>query len=409
MASAVTLVPGPRLGSGYLAVVGSHRMFRAALWPRGGGLWLACSAVGTQDLECTETPPPPPPPRRCRADRCWLPCSPGVRSGCTSAMQSLPDKLKQAGAPCRPPPSWTPEPFQGHWAGSSPCLPHTNSWSPAEFTARWPANGGTPGGEGLSVLLEPLRVEQSRSSRPARQGLRRSTLTHQSSPTPAVVSHTLGPGSQHAASQRQKSQVLVRERGWSAAEGVLWAVGTRGSWGPRAARPAPSTSTSPQPFLSQRCARASRGGAGPGTRARGGVRWGRGQGPVELEVAGQGVPRGRARCGWGVRHRGERFRGRGDLKLASPGAGHSVSGQGDQVCVTRGGAGAGGREPAGFESAAAAAAVPTRGAGTVSQHRQPAPVGCGPSFSGAADGAVCQVSPLDASAIPSPQAANSAP
>lgn len=35
------------------------------------------SAVGTQDLECTETPPPPhPPPRRCRADRCWLPCFP---------------------------------------------------------------------------------------------------------------------------------------------------------------------------------------------------------------------------------------------------------------------------------------------------------------------------------------------
>lgn len=89
------------------------------------------SAIGTQDPECTASPPPScptspflPPPHA------PLPHSsppPLLPPGCTSAMHSLPEsQLKQAGAPYRPPPFMdSVEPFQGHWAGSSP-LPSTS-------------------------------------------------------------------------------------------------------------------------------------------------------------------------------------------------------------------------------------------------------------------------------------------
>ena len=49
------------------------------------------SAVGTQDLECTATPPTHPPAAAAGLTGAGYPASPGVRSGCTSAMQSLPD------------------------------------------------------------------------------------------------------------------------------------------------------------------------------------------------------------------------------------------------------------------------------------------------------------------------------
>lgn len=134
-----------------------------------------------------------------------------------------------------------------------------------------------PGREGLSVLLEPLRVGRVGAAG-QRQGLRRSHFNPPEQPSPRWFPHTLGPGSQHAASQRQKSQVLVRRGGVPRRRRVLWAVGTRGSEDAEPRAQHHSASTSPQAPV--RGARASRGGAGPGTRARGGVRWGRGQGPV---------------------------------------------------------------------------------------------------------------------------------
>ena len=108
------------------------------------------SAIGTQDPECTASPPPlmphfPIPPPSPRPTPPFLP-PPLPPPGCTSAMHSLPEsQLKQAGAPYRPPLSWTPwSPFRATGQVPLPCLPpHTNRWSPAEFTARWLANGGT--------------------------------------------------------------------------------------------------------------------------------------------------------------------------------------------------------------------------------------------------------------------------
>lgn len=82
--------PGPRLGSGYLAVVGSHRMFRAALWPQeeGSGWPFRCWHPGPGVHSGT---PHTPPAAAAGLTGAGYPASPGVRSGCTSAMQSLPD------------------------------------------------------------------------------------------------------------------------------------------------------------------------------------------------------------------------------------------------------------------------------------------------------------------------------
>ena len=91
------------------------------------------SAVGTQNPECTGVPPPPR-----AADRCRLPCFPQGYSGCTSAMSAETSRCSLQTSPSM-------EPFQGHWAGSSPFhLKQTGGVHlPAEFTARWLANGGT--------------------------------------------------------------------------------------------------------------------------------------------------------------------------------------------------------------------------------------------------------------------------
>ena len=124
--------PGPRLDSGHLAVVGSHGTLRVALWPReeNPGWLFRCWDPEPGVQRC------PPPPRA--ADRCRLPCFPQGYSGCTSAMSAETSRCSLQTSPSM-------EPFQGHWAGSSPFhLKQTGGVHlPAEFTARWLANGGT--------------------------------------------------------------------------------------------------------------------------------------------------------------------------------------------------------------------------------------------------------------------------
>lgn len=114
--------PGPRLGSGHLAVVGSHGTLSCPLAP-GGEPWLAFPLLGPR----TRSAQVPPPPR-------GLPCFPQGHSGCTSAMSAETSR-------CYLQTSSFMEPFQGHWAGSSP-LPSTSN-KQVEFTS---LRSSPPGG-----------------------------------------------------------------------------------------------------------------------------------------------------------------------------------------------------------------------------------------------------------------------
>lgn len=330
--------PDPRLDSGHLAVVGSHRTFRAALWPReeGPGWPFRCwhPGPGVHSL-----PPPPhaplphssplptphspiPPPRPCFPRGAPLRCT-----HCLRVSSNKPVLLTDL------PLSWTPwSPFRATGQVPLPCLPpHTNRWSPAEFTARWLANGGTreggtqgcgqlragsrpvnPTGARLSVLLEPLRVGRVGAAG-RRQGSRRSHFNPPEQPSPRWFSHTLGPGSRHAALQRRQSQVLVRRGGVPRLRPVLWAVGTLCSEDaePRGEHQSASTCL--------------HGGAGPGSRARGGVPWGRGQGrggAVGRGTQGAGPGRGTQ----GPASPGRDVSGAGRSKAYVTGAGHQGRG-----------------------------------------------------------------------------------
>ena len=159
-----------------------------------------------------------------------------------------------------------------------------------------------------------------------RQGSRRSHFNPPEQPSPRWFSHTLGPGSQHAALQRRQSQVLVRRGGVPRRRPVLWAVGTLCSEdaelrGRGAARRAPV-----RKHLSARRGEARDQGQGWGTLGAGpGAGPGRGtQGPASpgrdvlgagrskayvtgAGHQGRGIPSG-AGCS-GLRHQGRGRRG----------------------------------------------------------------------------------------------------
>lgn len=164
----------------------------------------------------------------------------------------------------------------------------------------------------MSVLLEPLRVGRVGAAG-RRQGSRRSHFNPPEQPSPRWFSHTLGPGSQHAALQRRQSQVLVRRGGVPRLRPVLWAVGTLCSEDaePRGEHQSASTCL--------------HGGAGPGSRARGGVPWGRGQGrggAVGRGTQGAGPGRGTQ----GPASPGRDVSGAGRSKAYVTGAGHQGRG-----------------------------------------------------------------------------------
>ena len=127
------LIPWSPFGQWAPGCCGKSRNAQSCPLAPGGEPWLAFPLLGPR-TRSAQVPPPSP---RCGADMPAALLPPG-RSGCTSAMSAETSRCSLQTFPSM-------EPFQGHWAASSPFhLKQTGGVHlPAEFTARWLANGGT--------------------------------------------------------------------------------------------------------------------------------------------------------------------------------------------------------------------------------------------------------------------------